>query len=64
MISAITIELFDEKELLDIINLAICLNTSFIRKVRVYIVFLRGFEWVKMRLISRYNINCIISYLY
>ena len=43
MISAITIELFDEKELLDIIKSAISLATSFIRKVRIFIVFLDGF---------------------
>jgi hypothetical protein len=44
-------------------KIAINLETRLITKIRIYIVFLEGFYWVKMRLISRYNINHILSEL-
>jgi hypothetical protein len=61
MISAIIIEMFDQEELLKIMKLAITQGSSFVRKIRIFLVFLEGCQWVKMRQVSRYNINLILS---
>jgi hypothetical protein len=42
MISAIIIEIFDEAELLKIMEAAISLEVKAIRKFRIFLVFLEG----------------------
>jgi hypothetical protein len=64
MISAIIIEIFDEAELLKIMEAAISLEVKVIRKFRIFLVFLEGLQWIKLRLYSRYRIQTILNFLF